>query len=66
VIGNLEGRGFISCPILDINGVKAMPGLFPAPNPGSFNNQKKENIGSQMGHLHFLAFVCYKLSRKML
>jgi hypothetical protein len=50
VIGNLEGRGFISCPILDINGVKAMPGLFPAPNPGSFNNQKKENIGSQMGH----------------
>jgi len=37
--------------ILDGNGVKAMPGLTPAPNLGSFNNLKnKENKGSQMGH----------------
>jgi len=34
----LEGRGFKSHPILDGNGVKAMPGLIPAPNPGSFND----------------------------
>ncbi len=34
----LEGRGFESHPILDGNGVKAMPELIPAPNPGSFNN----------------------------
>jgi len=32
------GRGFESHPILDENGVKAMPGLIPAPNPGSFND----------------------------
>ncbi len=25
-------------PMLDGSGVKAMPGSFPAPNPGSFNN----------------------------
>jgi len=25
-------------PILDGNGVKAMPGLIPAPNPASFND----------------------------
>jgi len=30
----LEGRGFESHPMLDGNGVKAMPGLIPAPNPG--------------------------------
>ncbi len=36
----LEGRGFELRPItiLDGNGVKAMPGLIPSPNPGSFNN----------------------------
>jgi len=34
----LEDRGFKSHPKLDGNGVKAMPGLIPAPNPGSFNN----------------------------
>jgi len=42
----LEGCGFKSHPILDGNGGKAMP----APNPSSFNNWKKENTGSQMGH----------------
>ncbi len=33
----LEGCGFESHPILDGNGVKAMPGSIPAPSPGSFN-----------------------------
>ncbi len=33
----LEGRGFECHPILGGNGIKAMPGLIPAPNPGSFN-----------------------------
>jgi len=37
----LEGRGFKSHPILDGNGIKAMPGSIPAPNPGSFNNWKE-------------------------
>jgi len=45
----LEGRGFKFCPILDGNGVKAMQRSIPAPNSGSFNN-RKENIGNQMGH----------------
>jgi len=27
-----------SIPMLDGNGVKAMPGSIPAPNPGSYNN----------------------------
>ncbi len=36
----LEGHGFKSHPILDGNGVKAIPGLIPAPNYGSFENQK--------------------------
>jgi len=36
----LEGRRFESHPILDGNGVKAMPGLIPAPKPGSFNLKK--------------------------
>ncbi len=31
-----------SIPVLDGNGVKAMPGSIPAPNPGSYNNCKKE------------------------
>jgi len=34
----LDGRGFESHPMLDGNGVKAMAGSIPAPNPGSFNN----------------------------
>jgi len=43
----LEGHGFEPRPILDGNDVKAMQGSIPAPNPGSFNNWKKnENIGS--------------------
>ncbi len=38
----------LSNTILDGNGVKAMPGSIPAPNPGSINNwKKKENIGTQ-------------------
>jgi len=36
-----EGRGFKSHPILNGNGVKAMPGLIPAPNQGSFDVGKK-------------------------
>jgi len=38
----------LSNTVLDGNGVKAMPGLIPSPNPGSF--KRKKNIGSQMGH----------------
>ncbi len=34
----LEGRGFKCHPILDGNGVKAMPGSIFAPNHGSFND----------------------------
>jgi len=34
-----EGRGFKSHPLLDGNGLKAMPGsILAAPNPGYFNN----------------------------
>jgi hypothetical protein len=47
-----KGCGFKSClvlsKILDGNGLKAMPGSIPAPNSGSFMENKK-NIGSQMG-----------------
>ena len=39
-----------SYPILDGNGDKDKPGMIPEPNPGSFNNEKKENLGIQMGH----------------
>jgi len=34
--------------ILDGNGVKAMPGLIPAPNSVKF--EMKKNTGRQMGH----------------
>jgi len=36
----LEGHGFEIRLVLDGNGngVKAIPGLIPAPNPGSLNN----------------------------
>ena len=37
----LEGCEFKYPPILDGNGVKAMPGSIPAPNSGSFNNWKE-------------------------
>jgi len=40
----LEGCGFKSHPMLDENGVKAMPGSIPAPNPGSFINEKRKKI----------------------
>ncbi len=30
-----EGCGFDPCPILDVSGVKAMPGSIPTPNSGS-------------------------------
>ncbi len=36
----LKGRGFESNPILDGNGVKAMPGSIPEPNFGSLNDWK--------------------------
>ena len=46
-----EGRGFESHPILDGNGVKAMPGSIPVhPILVHSIHEKKENIGSQMGH----------------
>jgi hypothetical protein len=34
----LEGHVFELHPMLDGNGVKAMPGLIPAPNSGSLND----------------------------
>jgi hypothetical protein len=34
------GSKLVSSKILDGNGVKAMPGLIPAPNSGSFENKK--------------------------
>jgi len=37
----LEGRGIAPHPMLDGSGVKAMTGLIPAPNPGSFNIRKE-------------------------
>jgi hypothetical protein len=40
------GSNLVSSLIQDGNGVKAVPGLFPAPNSGSFENKK--NTGSQM------------------
>jgi len=46
----LEGRGFESHPILDGNGVKAMPGSIPESNSGSFSNLKERKYSSQMGH----------------
>ncbi len=43
VLGSwLEDRGIDPHPMLDGSGVKAMPGLIPAPNPGSFNNWKEK------------------------
>jgi len=51
----LEGCGFESHPILDGNGVKAMPGLIFTPNPGSFNNWKE----SQMGHTKKNFLMCW-------
>jgi len=41
----LEGRGFK--PPLDVNGVKAMSGLILV----HLLIEKKENVGSQMGHI---------------
>jgi hypothetical protein len=34
---------------MEMVNVKAMPGLIPAPNSGSFVEKNKKNIGSQMG-----------------
>ena len=37
-----KGRGFESCPSLDGNDVKVMPGSIPeTPNPGSYRKRKK-------------------------
>jgi len=42
VLGSrLEGRGINPLPMLDGSGVKAMPGLIPAPNSGSCNIRKE-------------------------
>jgi len=40
----LEGCGFNPRPILDESGVKAMPGSIPAPNSGSFIENKKIKV----------------------
>ncbi len=45
----LEICGFESHPIPDENGVKAMSGLIPAPNPGSFNNFKRKKTQDAKG-----------------
>jgi hypothetical protein len=42
------GSNLGSSNILDGNGVKAMPGLIPAPNSGSV----EKNRGTQMGHTY--------------
>lgn len=34
--------------LLDGNGVKAIPGSIPLPNPGTFNKVNKENMCKQM------------------
>jgi hypothetical protein len=48
-----KGCGFESrlvlSKILDGNGLKANPGLIPAPNSGSFVEKNRKNMGSQMG-----------------
>jgi len=46
----LGGRGFETHPILDGNGVKAIPGSIPAPYRVHTIIKKRENVGSQMGH----------------
>jgi len=46
----LEGRWIDPHPMLDGSGVKAMPGSIPAPILVHSILEKKENIGSQMGH----------------
>ncbi len=43
VVSKLDSR-LEDHPILDGNGVKAMPGSIPALNPGSFNNWKERKI----------------------
>jgi len=45
----LEGHGFKSHPIIDGNGVKAMPWSIPAPNPGSYNNWKERKYRKPNG-----------------
>jgi len=40
----LEGCGFESHPMLDGNGVKAMPRSITAPNSDSFKNWKRKKI----------------------
>jgi len=46
----LGGRGFETHPILDGNGVKAIPGSIPEPYRVHTKIKKKENVGSQMRH----------------
>jgi hypothetical protein len=43
------GLNLVSFKIVNGNGVKAMPGSIPAPNPGSLYENKK-NTARQMGH----------------
>ena len=45
-----KGRGFESHPIIDGNGVKAMPGSMSCTPQSWFIPEKKENRGSQKGH----------------
>jgi len=58
--------------ILDANGVKAMPGSIPAPNPGSFNNLKErkykwQNWARQKQYLedHLLLYFTYCIHSKI-
>ena len=45
-----KGRGFESCPLLDGNDVKVMPGSIPeTPNPGLYSKEKKEILVAKWG-----------------
>ncbi len=39
-----EGRGFNPCPMLDVSGVRAMPGLISTPNSSSLQKNKKIQV----------------------
>ncbi len=41
-----EGRGFDPHPMLDGNGIKAMAGSIPTPNPGSLNKIQAAKWGT--------------------
>ena len=45
-----KGRGFESCPLLDGNDIKVMPGSIPEKHPILVRTEKERNTGSQTGH----------------